>query len=113
MVRRRNTLREAAHLPPIDEPEAFDEACRAVRHRRWEEFCDRHADDYERIVQEIIVEHGPRARNIADARWRRTEINRRFDRYVRQAYATEYAAIPPAADYLEITRDTVEADCNQ
>jgi hypothetical protein len=95
-VTKRNALRTANGLLPLDIRAEYDHEVAVARQRDYQAFCDRHADEREAIRLEVLAElrlqHGPDSGTGMGGRWMVGRLtHQRFVAHI----AEKYGVHPP------------------
>jgi hypothetical protein len=111
-VTKRNALRTANGLPPLDVRAEYAREISIAEQRAYQAFCDRHGDEREVIRQEVLAElrlkHGPDFGTGMGGRWMVGRLtHQRFVRHI----AGKYGVHPEGETrnpiiYGEASRDT-------
>jgi hypothetical protein len=91
LVTKRNALRTANGLPPLDIRAEYAHQVAIAKQRAYQSFCDRHADEREAIRQEVLaelrLEHGPDFGTGMGGRWMVGRLtNQRFTAHILAKY---------------------------
>jgi hypothetical protein len=90
-VTRRNALRRANKLPPLDIRAEYDHQVAVAKQRDYQAFCDRHADEREAIRLEVLAElrlqNGPDFGTGMGGRWMVGRLtHQRFVAHIAEQY---------------------------
>lgn len=96
-VARRNALRVANGLPPLDVPAEYAREVTAAKRRDFRVFCDLYLADQEAIRLEVLAElrakHGPNFGRTMGSRWAVGHLTRqRFSAYITDKYSSAVRA---------------------
>jgi len=111
IITRRNALRIANGLPPLDVHAEYAHQVAVAKQRDYQAFCDRHVDEREAIRQEVLadlrLERGPDFGTGMGGRWLVGRLtHQRFAAHI----AAKYGVYPEATGrnpiiYGEVSKD--------